>query len=77
MEKDLYNKHIEIGLLSGQERTCGKKQRFETEEKAIKAVSHHNVWEKRNHDVEHYPCAFCCLWHIGRIMDVQLIADSV
>ena len=64
-----------IGEKLGEHRVCGKKIAFETEEKAIRAMNHHNKWEGRNHDVEHYPCPFCEKWHIGCIMPEDVMKE--
>jgi hypothetical protein len=68
MEKEIYDLHLQSGKIAGEAKTCGKKNKYPTEEGAIKAANSHNKWEKRWHDVEPYPCAFCNQWHIGNIM---------
>jgi hypothetical protein len=73
MEQHIYELHLRAGLISGREKTCGKKTAHETEELAINAAEAHNRWEKRRHDVEPYPCAFCRKWHIGGIMPISLL----
>ena len=77
MNEKLYNLHLESGRIAGRDKTCGKKNAFETEEAAQKASDAHNRWEKRHHDVEPYPCAFCEKWHIGGVMSVELLESIV
>lgn len=76
MDTVLYYAHLDVGRVSGEEKTCGNKHRFPTEEKAIRATAAHNRWAMRRHDVEHYPCFFCQQWHVGRIMDIELRENS-
>jgi hypothetical protein len=73
MEKRLHDLHLQAGLASGREKTCGQKTAYETEEHASRSAAAHNRWAKRKHDVEPYPCAFCHKWHIGGIMPVELL----
>jgi hypothetical protein len=73
METYIYELHLRAGLISGQERTCGKKAAHATEALAVKAAEAHNRWENRRHDVEAYPCAFCHQWHVGGIMPVSVL----
>lgn len=73
MEERIKQLHIATGKLAGVEKTCGKKNSFDTEEEAQKAANAHNKWKERRHDVEPYPCAFCEKWHIGNIMPLELL----
>ncbi len=73
MDAEIAKLHIAAGLKSGQEKTCGKKTAFADEASAQKAAGAHNRWEKRRHDVEPYPCAFCQKWHIGGIMPIEVL----
>jgi hypothetical protein len=73
MDPRLYQLHLHAGRLSCEEKTCGKKTRYLTEEQALAAAANHNRWKERRHDVEPYPCAFCNQWHIGGIMPVALL----
>jgi hypothetical protein len=73
MDERLYNLHLRAGLVSGREKTCGKKTAYAAEDEAVRASVAHNRWEKRRHDVEPYPCAFCKQWHIGRVMPIELL----
>lgn len=77
MDKILYDLHLLAGKRVGEAKTCGKKVKYPNEEAGIKAAASHNKWEKRHHDVEPYPCAFCCQWHIGQIMPVELLNQIV
>lgn len=63
MEEELYNLHLQAGLIIGQDYTCGKKQQHQTEEHAAKAAARLNQSGKAHHEVEPYPCAFCKKWH--------------
>lgn len=77
MDERLYNLHLEAGRIAGQERTCGKKNAFADEPAAQKAADAHNRWDKRRHDVEPYPCAFCNQWHIGNKMPVEVLEQII
>lgn len=70
MDKDVYDLHITAGLKAGKDRTCGKKINYITECSAEKAVTAMN---KKTYPkvLEHYPCAFCNGWHIGRKMSEE------
>lgn len=62
--------HLRAGEFYGAECTCnshGKpKMRYATEDTALRASAAMSV--TYNKDMEHYPCAFCYEWHIGRRM---------
>ncbi len=73
MDKEIYDLHLIAGQKSGQDKTCGKKNKYEDEQAANKAASSHNKWKNRRHDVEPYPCCFCHQWHIGNIMPIELL----
>ena len=73
MDEKIKQLHLNAGQIAGREKTCGKKNSFETEEKAQKAADSHNRWKERRHDVEPYPCFFCQKWHIGNIMPLELL----
>lgn len=77
MDEALYNLHLIAGRRVGQEKTCGKKTKYADEAAALKAAASHNKWEKRRHDVEAYPCAFCNQWHVGQIMPIEIIQQIV
>lgn len=77
MDEDLKQLHLESGRISGQEKTCGKKIKYETEDKAQAAATNHNRWKDRRHDVEPYPCCFCSLWHVGNIMSPELMRQII
>jgi len=77
MDAYLYNLHLEAGRKSGPQQTCGRKQRYETEEAARAGADAHNRWDKRHHDVEPYPCAFCGKWHIGKVMPIDVLEKIV
>jgi hypothetical protein len=77
MEERLYQLHQEAGRVCGRETTCGKKHGYETEEEAGRAAEAHNRWEGRRHDVEPYPCYFCAMWHIGRIMPEAILEEII
>jgi hypothetical protein len=73
MDQRLYELHWRAGLVSGREKTCGKKTTYESEDLATQAAAAHNRWSKRRHDVEPYPCAYCRKWHVGKIMPLALL----
>ncbi|WP_020469764.1 hypothetical protein [Zavarzinella formosa] len=73
MDQRLHELHLHAGLVSGREKTCGKKMAYQSEELAVRAATAHNRWDKRRHDVEPYPCAFCQNWHVGNIMPLALL----
>lgn len=73
MPNELYELHLQVGLKAGIERTCGKKNPYNSFVTAQKAANSHNRWDKRNHDVEPYPCAFCLQWHLGKIMPIDVL----
>lgn len=77
MDSDIFKLHIESGRIAGKEKTCGKKNKFATEDIAIKMAAAHNRWKSRRHDVEPYPCAFCGQWHIGNIMPIELMQNII
>lgn len=77
MDAELHQLHLTAGLKCGEQKTCGKKTKYENEEKAAKAAANHNRWKERRHDVEPYPCLFCSQWHVGNIMTVELLREIV
>ena len=75
MDQHLHDLHLKAGRVAGQEKTCGKKAAYASEEAATRAAAAHNRWDKRRHDVEPYPCAFCQQWHVGNIMPRSLLEE--
>lgn len=73
MNEQLYQLHLKAAQKVGEQRTCGKKTRFISEEKAQRAAEAHNTWIGRRHNVEPYPCPFCNQWHIGGIMPMEIL----
>ncbi|KKR00235.1 MAG: hypothetical protein UT24_C0015G0043 [Candidatus Woesebacteria bacterium GW2011_GWB1_39_12] len=67
MEKKLFKLHFRAAKFLGSEKVCRNKIKHPTEEKALRAMMHHNEWDGREHDVEIYPCPFCNQWHLGGI----------
>ena len=61
----------------GEQKSCGKKVKYPTEDKAVQASIAHNKWKERKSDVEPYPCAFCEQWHIGGIMPIELLQEII
>jgi hypothetical protein len=61
--------HLRAGLAAGEERTCGKKTDFKSEETATKVAP--KVSAKFGHEMEGYPCVFCDGWHVGRTMTAE------
>ncbi len=70
MEQALYDLHINAGKKAGADATCGKKVRY-SEESAEKAAVAMNKKPSTRKELEHYPCAFCDQWHVGRKMTVE------
>ena len=71
--------HLEVGRVSGQERTCGKKVDYKSEETAVKVADKLNARGDRRNLLEAYPCYWCSGWHIGRAMtdaDGNYVLDS-
>lgn len=64
--------HIRATFYFGMEASCGKKNKFETEEDAWKSLSKQEEWAR--HPLEAYPCGWCSNshgsfgWHVGRVM---------
>jgi hypothetical protein len=73
MKEKIYNLHIESSKIVGREKACGKKQAYPSEEVASERAFAYNAWKNRRHDVEAYPCYFCNMWHIGKIMSTKVI----
>lgn len=68
MEQEIINLHLNAGKICGQERTCGNKIGYSSEESANKAAIKMNKKQTTRHELEPYPCYFCNKWHIGRKM---------
>ena len=73
MDRELYDLHITAGRKSGEERTCGKKVRYPSEELAFKSAEAMNKKPSTRHALEAYPCAFCGLWHLGGVMPLEVL----
>lgn len=58
--------HLVVGFLSGEDKTCGNKIKYGSEEKASKASIAMNNKSTTRSVLEPYPCFFCSDWHIGR-----------
>jgi hypothetical protein len=71
MNKDIQEIHLKVGSILGENRTCGKKINYFTEEKAAQAAEKMNRKESTRNILEAYPCVFCSGWHIGRKMSVE------
>ena len=68
MDRELFDLHIAAGSAAGQERTCGKKVAYASEESAARAADEMNAKPTTRKPLESYPCAFCRNWHVGRRM---------
>ena len=68
MDKRLVELHTKAGIVCGQQKTCGKKVRYNTEETATKSAKKLFESGKSKYELEPYPCPFCTKWHIGRKM---------
>ena len=77
MDQELYDLHINAGLKAGQKSTCGKKVAYSTEESAERAAAEMNAKPGTRKELEHYPCAFCNQWHIGRKMTLEELRSYV
>lgn len=77
MDDELRELHINAGRVAGEERTCGKKIRYPTEESAMRAATGMNNKPSTRKPLEAYPCAFCEQWHIGRAMSLDELRSYV
>jgi hypothetical protein len=77
MTEEIHKLHMEAGQICGKQKTCGKKHAYADEETATRGAAAHNRWEKRSHDVEPYPCAFCSSWHVGGIITEKQLRQIV
>jgi hypothetical protein len=68
MNEILYQLHLRVGFLLGEDKTCGNKINYTNEEKAIIAADKMNKKTSTRNILEAYPCPFCMGWHIGRKM---------
>lgn len=71
MHQRIYNTHIKAGLAYGREATCGTKIDYKSEGTAEKSAR--AMWDKTGKEFDHYPCAWCKGWHIGRAMTEEEI----
>jgi hypothetical protein len=71
MNEDVQELHLKVGFVLGENKTCGKKINYSTEQKATQAAEKMNSKESTRNILEAYPCAFCSVWHIGRKMSVE------
>jgi hypothetical protein len=76
MDKEIFDLHINAGRKAGQERTCGKKVAYPTEESALRAAEAMNRKPTTRKKLEGYPCAFCQKWHIGREMSLEELREA-
>lgn len=77
MDKELFDLHINAGKKAGQERTCGKKVAYGSEESALKAAGQMNAKPGTRKELEGYPCFFCSKWHVGRKMSLEELRSYV
>jgi len=77
MNQELYDLHKDAGRKAGREATCGKKVAYNTEESAAKAAASMNAKPTTRKELEHYPCFFCCKWHVGRKMPLDELRSYV
>lgn len=70
MNEELKELREKVAPLLNPERSCYRKINYGGEEKAIKAAKEMNKKVDRinYHELEHYSCAICGGWHIGRVM---------
>ena len=79
MDTKLFLLHLEAGKAMGEERTCGTKVNYKSEESAGRAATSMNAKPTTLKPLEHYPCWFCGGWHLGRRMspeELDTIAKS-
>jgi hypothetical protein len=69
--------HLNAGRKAGEERTCGKKVRYPSEESAERAAVEMNAKPTTKKPLEAYPCPFCVQWHIGRAMTIDELRSYV
>lgn len=77
MDQELFALHVNAGLKAGRDSTCGKKVAYSSEESAARAAAEMNGKPSTRKPLEHYPCAFCRLWHIGRKMSLEELRSYV
>lgn len=73
MDEELKQLHINAALKAGEERSCGKKIDYKSEETASKAAVSINKKGKARNELEPYPCPFCNGWHIGKVMPKDIL----
>lgn len=77
MEDELRALHLHAGRIAGEEKTCGKKVRYPSEDSATRAAADMNAKPTTRKPLEAYPCAFCAQWHIGRAMSIEELRSYV
>ena len=77
VEKELYELHLNAGEKAGEERTCGKKVKYNSEETAVKSADSMNKKPTTRRELEAYPCYFCKNWHIGGKMPVEVLRSFI
>lgn len=77
MDAEIRDLHLTAGRAAGEERTCGKKVRYPSEESAGRAADEMNRKPSTRKPLEAYPCAFCEQWHIGRAMSIDELRSYV
>ena len=67
MNEELQQLHLKAGKWCGIKKTCGKKVKHLTYEKA-KYIADKLNYTNPGQMKEAYPCPFCGAWHVGREM---------
>lgn len=75
MDNQLYKLHLAAGQKAGIERTCGKKVKYSSEERALRAAEEMNNRPTTRNILEPYPCYFCNEWHIGKAMSLEFLLE--
>ena len=72
-----YRIHYRISRVTGKNKACDGKIRYQSEAIAVKAANNWNYDDNEcDHACEPYPCYWCHGWHIGRRMNEPYIGRS-
>lgn len=73
MDKHLFLLHIKAQPIFGIQKSCKSKRRYRTEYLAEKMTESHNSSPCKQYELWQYPCIYCCGWHIGRKLTVEIL----
>ncbi len=65
MKDKEYNLNLKAGFKIGNNKICGKRTKYRSEETARKALFMRLERKKSQNFLGYYPCVFCGGWHIG------------